>query len=128
MNLEGWHSWFPHGPGVYTHRRRMGEVANKLSILLLRIAGTGFGLHHVGKRRVCTEHLHLLLPLPAAKAGLLTPPLHRSWGGDNVIPALRKMQSRCFTSTVSVILLVRSGLKRLEVLDVTVQNWCERPG
>lgn len=90
----------------------MGEVASKLSILLHRIAGTGFGLHRVGERNVCTEHLHLLLPLRAAKAGLLTLPLRAAWGGNNVAPALRKMQSHCLASTLSVILLVGYGPKK----------------
>ena len=106
----------------------MGEVASKLSILLHRIAGTGFGLHRMGERRVYTEHLRLLLPLHAAKAGLLTLPLHSYWGENNVVPALQKMQSHCFASTVSVILLIGYGPKRLEVLHVTVQSWCETPG
>lgn len=128
INLEGWHSWFPQRPGVYTHRRQMGEVSSKLSILLHRIAGTGFGLHRMGECKVCTEHLHLLLPLRAAEAGLLTLPLHSYWGGNNVVPTLQKMQSHCFASTVSIIPLVGYGPKRLEVLHVTVQSGCETPG
>lgn len=71
----------------------MGEVASKLSILLHRIAGTGFGLHRTGERKVCTEHLHLLLPLRAAKAGLLTLPRHGYWAGDSVVPALQRCRA-----------------------------------
>lgn len=48
INLVGCHSWFPQRPGVYTHRRQMGKGASKPSILLQRIAGTGFGLHRMG--------------------------------------------------------------------------------
>jgi len=84
----------------------MGEAASKLSILLHRIAGTGFGLHRTGERKVCTEHLHLLLPLCAAKAGLLTLPLHSYWAGNGVVPFLQKLRSHYFPSTISVILLV----------------------
>lgn len=91
----------------------MGEVASKLSILLHRIAGTGFGLHRMGERKVCTEHLHLLLPLRAAKAVLLTLPLHRYRGGNNVVPALQKMQSHCFASTLSIFLPVGYGPKKI---------------
>lgn len=61
-----------------------------------------------GEHRVCTEHLHLLLPLWAAKAGLLTLPPHSSWAGND---ALQKMQSHGFASTLSVILLWGHSLK-----------------
>lgn len=61
-----------------------------------------------GECRVCTEHLHLLLPLRAAKAGLLTLPPHSSWAGND---ALQKMQSHGFASTLTVILLWGYSLK-----------------
>lgn len=91
----------------------MGEVASKLSILLHRIAGTGFGLHRMGEGNVCTEHLRLLLPLRAAKAGLLTLPPHAYWRGNDVVPALQKMQIHCLASTVSLILLVGYSPKKI---------------
>lgn len=82
----------------------------------------------LGECKVCIEHLHLLLPLHAAKTGLLTVPLHTYWGGNNVVPALQNTQNHCFALAVSIILLVGYSPKSWGVLHVTVQSWCESPG